>query len=84
VDEVGDRAARPQAWGTPNMVLEKLQEVQRTTSAEELILNFRFGAMPARTAERSMRLFAAEVLPKLHELDAPLYPDMTGAAAAPA
>jgi alkanesulfonate monooxygenase SsuD/methylene tetrahydromethanopterin reductase-like flavin-dependent oxidoreductase (luciferase family) len=83
-EEVGERSARPQAWGTPEQVLEKLQHVQRMTSAEELILNYRFGAMPARTAERSMRLFAAEVLPKLHELDAPLHPDMTGAAAAPA
>jgi hypothetical protein len=54
------------------------------TSAEELILNFRFGAMPAATAERSMRLFATEVLPRLHALEAPLHPDMAGTAAAPA
>ncbi len=59
-------------------MLEKLQHVQRMTSAEELILNFRYGAMPAATAERSMRLFAAEVLPKLQALEAPLHPDMTG------
>jgi len=76
--EVGERAARPQAWGTPEMVLATLQQVQRMTSAEELIVNFRFGAMPAATAERSMRLFAAEVLPKLHDLPAPLHPDMAG------
>lgn len=49
------------------------------TSAEEIILNFRYGAMPAATAERSMRLFAAEVLPRLHALDAPLHADMAGA-----
>lgn len=78
-EEVGEHSARPQAWGTPEQVLEKLQHVQRMTSAEELILNVRFGAMPVETAERSMRLFAAEVLPKLHALDAPLHPDMTGA-----
>jgi alkanesulfonate monooxygenase SsuD/methylene tetrahydromethanopterin reductase-like flavin-dependent oxidoreductase (luciferase family) len=81
-EEVGEHNARPQAWGTPDQVLEKLQHVQRMTSAEELILNFRFGGMPAGTAERSMRLFAAEVLPKLHELDAPLHSDMVGAATA--
>lgn len=80
--EVGEHSARPQAWGTPEQVLEKLIHIQRTTSAEELILNFRFGAMPAAAAERSMRLFAAEVLPKLHQLDAPLYADMTGTATA--
>jgi alkanesulfonate monooxygenase SsuD/methylene tetrahydromethanopterin reductase-like flavin-dependent oxidoreductase (luciferase family) len=81
LDEVGERAAQPQAWGTPEMVLTKLQQVQRMTSAEELIVNFRFGAMPAATAERSMRLFATEVLPKLHDLPAPLHPDMAGTSA---
>ena len=79
-EEVGEFNARPQAWGTPDQVLEKLVHVQRMTSAEELILNFRYGGMPAETAERSMRLFAADVLPRLHELDAPLHSDMVGAA----
>lgn len=81
---IGERSARPQAWGTPDQVFEKLQEIQRMTSAEELILNFRFGAMPAAVAERSMRLFASDVLPRLHKLDAPLHADMRGEAVAPA
>jgi alkanesulfonate monooxygenase SsuD/methylene tetrahydromethanopterin reductase-like flavin-dependent oxidoreductase (luciferase family) len=46
--EVGEYNARPQAWGTPEQVLAKLVHIQRMTSAEELILNFRFGAMPVR------------------------------------
>jgi alkanesulfonate monooxygenase SsuD/methylene tetrahydromethanopterin reductase-like flavin-dependent oxidoreductase (luciferase family) len=82
--ELGEHSARPQAWGTPEQVLERLANVQRLTSAEEIILNFRFGNMPVETAERSMRLFAAEVLPRLHKMEAPLHPDMTGALAAPA
>ena len=81
-EEIGEYNARPQAWGTPEQVLEKLVHVQRMTSAEELILNFRYGAMPAQTAERSMRLFAAEVQPRLHALDAPLHTDMVGTTAA--
>jgi alkanesulfonate monooxygenase SsuD/methylene tetrahydromethanopterin reductase-like flavin-dependent oxidoreductase (luciferase family) len=81
-EEIGEYNARPQAWGTPDQVLEKLAHVQRMTSAEELILNFRYGGMPAETAERSMRLFAAEVLPRLHQIDAPLHADMVGAPAA--
>ena len=81
-EELGEYAARPQAWGTPDQVLAKLKHVQEMTGAEELIVNFRFGAMPAATAERSMRLFASEVLPRVHELDAPLAADMTGAALA--
>lgn len=84
LDEVGEHAAQPQAWGTPDQVLEKLAHVQRMTSAEELVLNFRYGGMPAKTAERSMRLFASTVLPRLHELEAPLHADMVGAAPAPA
>ena len=79
-EELGEHAARPQAWGTPDQVLEKLEHVQRMTSAEELVLNFRFGAMPAETAERSMRLFAKEVLPRVHALEAPLHAEMSGVA----
>jgi alkanesulfonate monooxygenase SsuD/methylene tetrahydromethanopterin reductase-like flavin-dependent oxidoreductase (luciferase family) len=78
IEELGEHSARPQAWGTPDEVLAKLEHVQRTTSAEEVVLNFRFGGMPAEAAERSMRLFAAEVLDRLHDLPAPLHPDMTG------
>ena len=78
VEELGEHSARPQAWGTPDQVLDKLELVQRTTSAEELVLNFRFGGMPVETAERSMRLFSAEVLDRLHAMPAPLHEDMTG------
>lgn len=80
IEEIGERSARPQAWGTPDQVLEKLKHIQRMTSAEELVLNFRFGGMPATTAERSMRLFAASALDGLHAAEAPLHPDMTGVA----
>jgi alkanesulfonate monooxygenase SsuD/methylene tetrahydromethanopterin reductase-like flavin-dependent oxidoreductase (luciferase family) len=73
IEEMGEHSARPQAWGTPEQVFEKLKHVQETTSAEELILNFRFGGMPVETAERSTRLFATEVLDRLHALDAPLH-----------
>ena len=78
-EEVGEYHARPQAWGTPDQVYEKLAHIQRMTSAEEIVLNVRYGGMPAQTAERSMRLFAAEVLPRLHALEAPLHADMAGA-----
>nr|WP_280909286.1 LLM class flavin-dependent oxidoreductase [Streptomyces sp. SAI-090] len=79
-ETLAEKSARPQAWGTPDQVFEKLKEIQRKTSAEEFVLNVRFGAMPAEQAERSMRLFAQEVLPRLHELEAPLADEMRGAA----
>lgn len=71
-EQIGEHNARPQAWGTPDQVFERLQLVQRTTSAEELVLNFRYGNMPVGTAERSMRLFASDVLPRLQAMEAPL------------
>ena len=72
-------AAMPQAWGTPDQVLERLQHIQQMTGAEELIMNFRVsGGMPAETAERSMRLFASDVLPALHEMDASLPEALAG------
>lgn len=73
LEEVGANHARPQAWGTPDQVLAKLQHAQEMTSAEEFVLNFRYGAMPVETAERSMRLFASDVLPRLHAMAAPLH-----------
>ncbi len=78
-DQVIEATARPQAWGTPDQVYEKLKFIQGMTGAEEFVLNFKFGTMPAETAERSMRLFAAEVLPRLHALPASL--DLTPSAA---
>ncbi|MEU9888881.1 LLM class flavin-dependent oxidoreductase [Sphaerisporangium sp. NPDC051011] len=74
-----ERGARPQAWGTPDQVFEKLKHIQASTSAEEFVLNFRFGTMDAEKAERSMRLFAAEVLPRLHDLEPGLDVTMRGA-----
>ncbi|AEA25412.1 LLM class flavin-dependent oxidoreductase [Pseudonocardia benzenivorans] len=71
-------AARPQAWGTPDQVVEKLRFIQQKTGAVEFIVNPRFGGMSAETAERSMRLFAAEVLPRMHALDAPLPENLRG------
>ncbi len=79
-ETLAQKSARPQAYGTPDQVFEKLKEVQAKTSAEEFVLNVRFGAMPIEQAERSMRLFAKEVLPRLHELDTPLADSMRGGA----
>lgn len=76
--ETIERVARPQAWGTPDMVFEQLKMIQQKTGAEEFVLTIRYGGMPVETAERSMRLFAAEVLPRLHELETPLPDSMRG------
>jgi len=71
-EQLIEATARPQAWGTPDQVFEKLQFIQRMTSAEEFVLAFRFGAMPVELAEKSMRLFAREVLPRVHAMPNPI------------
>ncbi|WP_033287663.1 LLM class flavin-dependent oxidoreductase [Amycolatopsis jejuensis] len=71
-EQMIEMAARPQAWGTPDDVYRQLLHIQEMTGAAEFVLTFRFGTMPVETAERSMRLFAQEVLPRLQSFDARL------------
>ncbi|GAA1838510.1 LLM class flavin-dependent oxidoreductase [Pseudonocardia ailaonensis] len=77
-EQILEAAAKPQAWGTPDEVYERLLHIQAMTGADEFVLTFRFGTMPTEVAERSMRLFAREVLPRLHAFDAKLDPELDG------
>lgn len=53
------------AWGTPDQILERL-DVRRTQVGDfDLTCCFRYAGLPYDDAERSLRLFAAEVLPVL-------------------
>ena len=55
-----------QCFGTPERCLEVLREIKRTVDADEFVGVFKYGGMPMDEAERSMKLFASEVLPKVH------------------
>ncbi len=57
-----------QPWGTPEQVTEKIRTFCDLTGADSFIGVFRYGGMPVEDAERSMRLFAREVLPELQAL----------------
>jgi alkanesulfonate monooxygenase SsuD/methylene tetrahydromethanopterin reductase-like flavin-dependent oxidoreductase (luciferase family) len=57
--------------GTPQQCLDRLLNIHRLVGAGHFILVFRYGAMPAASAERSMRLFAERVLPQLQAVDGP-------------
>jgi alkanesulfonate monooxygenase SsuD/methylene tetrahydromethanopterin reductase-like flavin-dependent oxidoreductase (luciferase family) len=57
------------AWGTPDMILEQLERRRDLLGSYELATTFRFGGIPFEEAEASMRLYAKEVLPVLHEWD---------------
>jgi hypothetical protein len=54
-----------QAWGTPDQVLERLQARREIIGDFDLTACFRYAGLPLADAERSMRTFAADVLPTL-------------------
>ena len=56
-----------QAWGTPEQILAKLEARRKIIGDHDLTLCFRFAGMPLEAAERSMRLFAAKVMPALQD-----------------
>jgi alkanesulfonate monooxygenase SsuD/methylene tetrahydromethanopterin reductase-like flavin-dependent oxidoreductase (luciferase family) len=57
-------------WGTPAQILEQLAAISRVLGDFELIVLPSFGAMPYPRAERSLELFAKEVMPQARELAA--------------
>lgn len=60
--------------GTPDEILERIVAAQKACSFSEITIVPQFGDMPYDEAERSTRLFADEVLPAIHKLEAPLHP----------
>ena len=54
-------------WGTPDEVGEQIKTIATAFGANEVMLGFKYGGMPTDVAERSIRLFADEVLPDLRE-----------------
>lgn len=59
--------------GTPEDIIERIVENQRACSFSEITLMPQFGTMPYEEAQKSVRLFAEEVLPFVHKMDAPLH-----------
>lgn len=60
--------------GTPDEVIRRIIAAQEACSFSEITIVPQFGDMPYEEAERSVRLFAKEVLPVIHKLDAKLHP----------
>jgi alkanesulfonate monooxygenase SsuD/methylene tetrahydromethanopterin reductase-like flavin-dependent oxidoreductase (luciferase family) len=58
-----------QPWGTPEQVYEKVKSMSAYTGSDAFVAVFRYGGMSAEAGERSMRLFAREVMPELQRLD---------------
>jgi len=69
-------------WGTPDRILRMLEERREVVGGFELATSFRFGGIPFAVAEKSMRLFAKEVLPVLHSWQTAAVPVLAERAAA--
>ena len=54
---------RAASWGTPDKILRGLEERRELLGEFEWNVAFRFGGIPYDVAERSLKLFADEVLP---------------------
>jgi len=52
-------------WGTPDQILERLHARREVVGDHDLTCCFRYAGLPQADAEASMRLFAAEVLPRV-------------------
>lgn len=55
-------------WGTPAQIIDQVSTLAQQFGTSEISFVFRYGSMPQDVAERSLRLFAKEVVPALHEL----------------
>ena len=57
-----------QICGTPDQCVNQITEIVRMTGAEGFISVCRYAGMPYDEAERNMRLFASEVMPRIRTL----------------
>jgi alkanesulfonate monooxygenase SsuD/methylene tetrahydromethanopterin reductase-like flavin-dependent oxidoreductase (luciferase family) len=55
-------------WGTPAQTIKRATELAESFGTDEIMFVFKYGAMSMARAEKSMRLFAREVMPALKEL----------------
>ncbi len=62
--------------GNPEQVIERIVAAQKACGFSELTLVPNFGTMPYEDAVKSVKLFAEEVLPVIHNLDAKLSPEL--------
>jgi alkanesulfonate monooxygenase SsuD/methylene tetrahydromethanopterin reductase-like flavin-dependent oxidoreductase (luciferase family) len=58
-----------QVWGTPEDCFNKIDEIRRRVNADHFTGVFSYAGMPIEDAEKSLRLFASEVMPELKKLN---------------
>lgn len=67
---IGEFFLSLQVWGTPDQCHEKILDIHRKFGNEHFVGVFSYANLPAEEAERSMRLFATTVMPRLKAMDA--------------
>ena len=75
IEQYGDQDVKDffldlQVWGTPEQCYQKIMDTRGRTGSDSFLAAFSFGGMPYEEVERSMRLFAKEVMPRLKKLTA--------------
>ncbi|MFZ0657256.1 MAG: LLM class flavin-dependent oxidoreductase [Candidatus Binataceae bacterium] len=58
-----------QVWGTPEDCFNKIDEIRTKVNADHYTGVFSYAGMPIEDAEKSLRVFAAEVMPELKKLN---------------
>ena len=57
--------------GTPDEVISQSRYLAEVFGASEIMFIFKYGGLPLARAEKSMQLFAQEVMPALRDFDPP-------------
>jgi alkanesulfonate monooxygenase SsuD/methylene tetrahydromethanopterin reductase-like flavin-dependent oxidoreductase (luciferase family) len=58
-----------QVWGTPDDCIAKIDEIRQKVGADHYTGVFSYAGMPIEDAEKSLRLFAAEVMPEVKKFN---------------
>jgi hypothetical protein len=58
-----------QVWGTPDQCMEKVMTIRSKIGCNTFTGVFCYGGMPYDEAERNIRLFASDVMPRLQNLN---------------
>ena len=73
-DKIIDFFVNLQVWGTPEQCYEKILDIHRRTGNTHYVGVFSYAGMPGDEAERSLRLFASQVMPELQRGGIPAEP----------
>ena len=65
LEDAGNSFVDINTWGTPQQILEKLEQRRRVLGDFDLTVQVSYGGMSPENAEKNVRLFAEKVLPEL-------------------